>query len=97
MSVSVSTFDDVCANGCDCEYESGKDVCVQGWLCTLMVVVVFGAFAVEDAEYSASARCSRHGTSPLDRSSMISSSPSSAAHQLPAVDIPIKIMLDITK
>lgn len=41
------------------------------------------AAAVDD-EDEACARCSRHDPLPLDRSSMISSSPSSAARQSPA-------------
>lgn len=42
------------------------------------------AAADEEAGHEACARCSLHGTDPLDRSSMISSSPSSVTHQPPA-------------
>lgn len=42
------------------------------------------AVAEDEDEDEACARCSRHGPPPLDRSSMISSSPSSAMHHPPA-------------
>lgn len=78
----------VCASdGCEDVNVSGSacDVCAWGWLCTVAVAVVVIAVAavVEDEdEDEACARCSRHGI--LDRSSMISSSPSSTTHHPPA-------------
>lgn len=79
----------VCANGCEGVNVSGSacDACAWGWLCTVVVAVVATvaavAAAVEDEdEDEACARCSRHGT--FDRSSMISSSPSSTTHHPPA-------------
>lgn len=67
------------------------DACAWEWLCTAAVAVVAtavevaaaAAAAVDDEdEDEACARCFRHGTS--DRSSMISSSPSSTTHHPPA-------------
>lgn len=65
------------------------DVCAWEWLCTVAVAVVVIAVAAvavagSEDEDEACARCSRHGTPPLDRSSMISSSPSSTTHHLSA-------------
>lgn len=79
----------VCAHGgCVDVNVSGSvcDVCAWGWLCTaavaVAVTVVVAAAAEDEGENEACARCSRHGT--LDRSSMISSSPSSTTHHPPA-------------
>jgi len=86
---------DVNANGSVCDA-----CVTRGWLCTVAVVaiVVAAAAAVaaaavavtaaavaaveDDDEDEACARCSRHGIP--DRSSMISSSPSSTTHHSPA-------------
>ena len=84
---------DVCACDCDCGYGSGSvcDVCAWVWPDTpraagVVVAAIAAAVAAadEEAEHEACARCSLHGKDPLDRSSMISSSPSSATHHPPA-------------
>lgn len=87
VSASVGVVG-VCAYGCDCGCVnvSGSvcDVCAWAWLCTVAVVVVAVAAAEDEDEDEACARCSRHGPLPLDRSSMISSSPSSTMLHPPA-------------
>lgn len=88
--VSVSAEElGVCAHDCECVNVSGSvcDACAWGWLCTVavaVVIVVAAAVVGGEDEDEACARCSRHGTPPLDRSSMISSSPSSTMHHPPA-------------
>lgn len=87
VSASVGVVG-ACAYDCDCGCVnvSGSvcDVCAWAWLCTVAVAVVAAAAAEDEDEDEACARCSRHGPLPLDRSSMISSSPSSTTHHPPA-------------
>lgn len=87
VSASVGVVG-ACAYDCDCGCVnvSGSvcDVCAWAWLCTVVVAVVAVAAAEDEDEDEACARCSRHGPLPLDRSSMISSSPSSTTHHPPA-------------
>lgn len=87
VSASVGVVG-ACAYDCDCGCVnvSGSvcDVCAWVWLCTVAVAVVAAAAADDEDEDEACARCSRHGPLPLDRSSMISSSPSSTTHHPPA-------------
>lgn len=86
VSASVGVVG-ACAYDCDCGCVnvSGSvcDVCAWAWLCTVVVAVVAVAAAEDEDEDEACARCSRHGPLPLDRSSMISSSPSSTTHHPP--------------
>lgn len=90
VSASVGVVG-ACAYDCDCGCVnvSGSvcDVCAWAWLCTVAVAVVAVAAAEDEDEDEACARCSRHGPLPLDRSSMISSSPSSTTHHPPAEKI----------
>ena len=89
VSVSAEVLGVCASDGCEDVNVSGSacDACAWGWLCTVAVAVVVIAAAVaaaveDEDEDEACARCSRHGT--LDRSSMISSSPSSTTHHPPA-------------
>lgn len=104
VDVCANDCDCDCVSGSD----NDNDERVLDWHGILMgvgvgvvVIVAVAVVGVVDAVVIADgagvdvacARCSRHGTSPLVRSSMISSVPSLVGHQFLAADLNLKLLL----